>query len=433
MNLKPLYDLSRSWSGTVGGDDSILTTYPSCSRELDKALEQAVASAAKPEPEYPDVPRDAYDSLLRWLECTINPSGDGGHIHPNVRGVPEWAIIRGIEKLRADASTRTSPSLRRLLIEARDRVARLCGPDAVLLGQIEEALEKEEAEDRVTQAMAEASADLTMQLNAALGEERTWRARALAAETRLGTSREYMKATTEALVALINRWRSNAPASANNEIRSMERKDCAEELHMLLVSAAVFGQVPSPVITAEQRDAPQVRHQLDSALKDVSKLKSELNMAEKFHAVAVKERDFERLTVNTLRSELAKETNERDEIDRAAKVQIALSRGQAEKVYADRMAIGEQLATVTKELADLKSVTSHNLTTWEVAVRNMVTFLVGPSGNFEIKDVVETVRILAGCDANGDPYSGERLGFIPAETVARTVLFRTQKMPGELQ
>lgn len=44
---------------------------------------------------------------------------------------------------------------------------------------------------------------------------------------------------------------------------------------------------------------------------------------------------------------------------------------------------------------------------WEVGFRNIVTFVLGPRGaSFEIADVVERVRELAGCDANGDPIPG---------------------------
>lgn len=43
---------------------------------------------------------------------------------------------------------------------------------------------------------------------------------------------------------------------------------------------------------------------------------------------------------------------------------------------------------------------------WEAAFRNIVTFMIGPREPFEINDVVERVRELAGCDANGDPIPG---------------------------
>jgi hypothetical protein len=46
---------------------------------------------------------------------------------------------------------------------------------------------------------------------------------------------------------------------------------------------------------------------------------------------------------------------------------------------------------------------------WEIAVRNMATFLVGPEQPFEIPQIVEMVRRLAHCDDNGDPIGGERL------------------------
>lgn len=43
---------------------------------------------------------------------------------------------------------------------------------------------------------------------------------------------------------------------------------------------------------------------------------------------------------------------------------------------------------------------------WEIGFRNIVTFVLGPRATFEIADVVERVRVLAGCDGNGDPIAG---------------------------
>lgn len=68
-----------------------------------------------------------------------------------------------------------------------------------------------------------------------------------------------------------------------------------------------------------------------------------------------------------------------------------------------------------KERAEKAEKKAEEPSRWESAVRNMVTFLVGPAAPFDLPQVVEMVRRLAQCDANGDPIPGSERMFVSSK------------------
>ena len=59
---------------------------------------------------------------------------------------------------------------------------------------------------------------------------------------------------------------------------------------------------------------------------------------------------------------------------------------------------------------------------WEIGFRRVVTYLVGPREDFEINEITDLVRDLAGCDGNGDPMEHGNRRFVRRESFCETTI-----------
>lgn len=278
-------------------------------------------------------------------------------------------------------------------------------------------------ESPLTKALNETTADLTMQLNASLDDARTWRARAIAAETKLEK-------------VIIHAADEPNPQRWENAVRSMvtflvgpagkfEIKDVVETVRVLagcnhngdrFNGAARLGfltlegdivvkglglgaivlerdAIERELQSAKERidalgiDLADERKHRNNVVEQLNKMIGERDLADKFHKVAVTERDHERNTVNDLILKLDAAVKEAN----AAKGQIALNRRQTEKVLADNLAHLDDIARFRAEIGKLARDRDH----WKDNHDNQVAIKAAVLDRPDLGDRAQKVQELA--------------------------------------